>query len=228
MGIEEFGFTRTESKLYMTLLELGPSQAGVLSRKSGLHRRIVYDVLDRLIAKGLVGYITENNKKLFTATNPAELQNILSREQDALSKVLPELLAKYEMPHEKNETLFYTGTSGLRTCFNDQLNSGKEILVLGASADAQEFLNFYFKHYDNERKKRKINVKILTRDVDEFKKIPLSEVRKLPIDTGNSTTNIYGNKVVIVHWNKERPFAIMINQKEIADTYRGIFSLLWR
>ena len=44
---------------------------------------------------------------------------------------------------------------GLKTVFEDQL-SAKEILILGASPKAYEVLQFYFKWYDQARRKKKI------------------------------------------------------------------------
>ena len=51
------GLTENESKVYTALLELGPSHAGIISRKTGLHRRVIYDTIERLIKKGFIGYI---------------------------------------------------------------------------------------------------------------------------------------------------------------------------
>jgi len=47
--LKEAGLTENESKIYLALLEIGPANAGLISRKSGLHRRVVYDSLDMLI-----------------------------------------------------------------------------------------------------------------------------------------------------------------------------------
>ena len=51
--LHHIGLTGTEAKIYLVLLDLGKAQAGVLSRKTGIHRRSIYDALDRLIEKGL-------------------------------------------------------------------------------------------------------------------------------------------------------------------------------
>ena len=60
--LKEAGLTTNESLVYKALLELGPSQAGIISRKTGLHRRTVYDTTERLIQKGIIGYILKNKK----------------------------------------------------------------------------------------------------------------------------------------------------------------------
>jgi len=62
--LNEIGLTENESKIYLALIDLGPSLAGQISRKTGLHRRTVYDSIEMLIKKGLVGYIKNNNRKL--------------------------------------------------------------------------------------------------------------------------------------------------------------------
>ena len=68
--LKEAGLTNNESLIYKALLELGPSLAGQISRKTGLHRRTVYDTAERLIQKGLIGYILKNNRRLFEASSP--------------------------------------------------------------------------------------------------------------------------------------------------------------
>ena len=60
-ALEKAGLTKIESKVYLSLLDLGPSLAGQISKHSGIHRRSVYDALDRLAEKGLISYIVKNN-----------------------------------------------------------------------------------------------------------------------------------------------------------------------
>ena len=60
-----------------------------------------------------------------------------------------------------------------------------------------------------------------------MEKIPLAEVRYLPAGYGSyAATNIYGNKVAIILWT-ENPFAILIEEKKLADGYRSFFKFLW-
>ena len=62
----------------------------------------------------------------------------------------------------------------------------------------------------------------------KLKKIPYAEIRFLPKNYATpAATNIYGNKVAIINWT-ENPLAILINNKEIADSYRKYFEILWK
>jgi len=156
--LRQAGLTENESKVYLALLELGPSLAGNISRKSGLHRRTVYDTTEMLIKKGLIGYILKNNRRLFQASDPKRLLEMLREKENILAPLIQGLSAKYSITKEKEETNFYKGKEGLKTIFEDQLNA-KEILILGASTKAYEILQFYFKWYDKTRKQKKIKAR---------------------------------------------------------------------
>lgn len=230
--LQELGLTESESKVYLALLELGPSLAGTISRKTGIHRRNIYDITERLIQKGLIGYILKNNRRLFEAANPERFKEILDEKQKALEENIGDLKFLYQKTKEKQETNFYTGIEGLKTVFQDQLevnknNKKKEILILGASQSAFEILPFYFKWYDFDRVKKKIKVRIIASERLN-KKIPLSEIKYLPQKYSNPLAiNIYGNKVAIILWKKS-PIAIVIKNSEIADSYRQYFELMWK
>ena len=161
--LNEIGLTENESKIYLALIDLGPSLAGQISRKTGLHRRTVYDSTEMLIKKGLIGYIKSNNRKLFQASNPDKILSIIKEKEEILSPFVNILKEKYNSKKEKEETNFYKGKEGLKTIFEEQLNS-REIMILGASPKAYDILQFYFKWYDKKRKDKKIKIKIITSD----------------------------------------------------------------
>ena len=226
--LKEAGLTDNESKIYIALIELGPALAGQIARKTGLHRRTVYDTTEMLIEKGLIGYIEKNNRKLFQAANPNRLLEIIKEKQNILDPLVINLLEKYNSTKEKEETNFYKGKEGLKTIFEEQLAS-KEILILGASPLAYEILQFYFKWYDKARKEKKIRARIIATDKKlKQSRIPLAEIKYLPEKYSNPVAvNIYKDKTAIILWAKE-PIAILIKNKEIANAYKTYFELMWR
>ncbi len=227
--LKEFGLTKLESKVYMTLLDLGPSLASIITRRSGIHRRSVYDALERLMQKGLVGYITTNNKKYFEVSDPERLIELMKEREDKIKDIMPKLKEKYERTIQKSETLFFRGKNGLKTVFEDQIATKKEILVLGASSLAYDILKYYFHWFDKRRVEKKIKVKLLYNESARNKiKVKLAEIKYLPQEFSNPTAiNIYGDRVAIVHWSKENPFVILIKDQEIAESYRNYFNALW-
>jgi len=230
-ALEDIGLTPAESKIYLAILEIGSCLAGEITKKTGMHRRSIYDALERLIQKGLISYITTNNRKYFEAVDPNILLSLQKEKEHNIKALLPELKLKYNMSKEKQDTTFFKGPQGLKSIFNDQINEKKEILVFGASTDVNTVLKYYLPHYERARKKFKIPVKIIYDDTARSDKIladrQLLKVRFLPSNFKSpASTNIYGDKVAILLWEDE-PLAILIKNKKIADSYRNFFELMW-
>jgi len=224
--LKQAGLTENESKVYLALIDLGPSLAGQISRKTGMHRRTVYDTTEMLIKKGLVGYMLKNNRRLFQASNPQRILEIIKEKENLLTPLISQLSEKFVSTKEKEETNFYKGKEGLKTVFEDQLNA-KEILILGASPKAYEVLQFYFKWYDKKRKEKKIKARIISTS-KSIKRIPLAEIRYLPEKYSNPVSvNIYQDKVAIILW-AQVPLAVVIKNREISEGYKNYFELMWK
>lgn len=230
-ALRTLGLTEVEEKIYLTLLEEGPSLAGHISRKSGIHRRMVYDATERLIKKGLVSYILKNNRRLFEAVDPERLVQLIQEQEAAVKQVLPQLKLSYSLSKEKQETNFFKGHAGVKSVLEDEIREGKELLILAASPVARAMFTAYFHWFDERRKQKKINVKMLadTAHAQEFGSVPLADVKYLPaLGSEHTSTNIYADKVAIFFWSRDKPFVVLIKQKEIADAYRSYFSALWK
>ena len=227
--MQDLGLTKNESTVYLALLDLGPSMAGQIARRTGLHRRTVYDTTEMLIKKGLIGYIVKNNRRLFEASSPQRFLDIVKEKEARIESFLPEMMSEFAKTKEKQETNFYKGKNGLKSVMEDQIETGKEILIIGASPVAYDILKFYFKWFDKRRKENKIKTKIIFNKLEKKPKIPLSDIRYLPQKYSSPlAVNIYGDKVALILWSKENPLAIVIRNEEIADGYRTYFELMWK
>lgn len=226
--IETAGLTRTEAKIYLALLDLGSAMSGTISSKTGIHRRSVYDAIERLIEKGLVSYIEQNNRKYFEPVSPQRLYEILNEKENSLKEILPELIKKYNFKQEKKETVFFRGKLGIKSVFEDQLNS-KEVLIIGATLNHENIIKYYFPFFDKRRLDKKIKLKMLFYEGarKKVKNYKLCQIKYLPNEYESHTTMyIYQHKVAIVLW-AENPFAILISEREIAEGYRKYFNLMW-
>lgn len=227
--LREAGLTENESKVYTALLELGACNAGLITRKSGLHRRVVYDVLDMLAKKGLIGYIIENGRRLYQASNPKRFVEMLDEKKAEIEEVMPRMMELFSKTRESEGTNFYKGKNGLKLVFEDQIETGKEILILGGNENAYEILQFYFKWFDKRRKERGIRTKIIFNKIEKKLNIPLSEIKHLPEKYSSPlAVNIYGDKVALVLWDKENPLAIVVKNKQICEGYKKYFEFMWK
>jgi HTH-type transcriptional regulator, sugar sensing transcriptional regulator len=230
--LQEFGLSNTEAKVYLALLELGKSQAGEITKKSAVNRTNVYDALERLIEKGLVSYVTENNKKAFEAVNPERLQEIVEEKQAKLGKVIQELKTKYSAGKTEEDASIFRGKKGIKSIFEDVLKEKRDLSAYGAESRFKDMFPFYQKHWNDERAKLGIKVKMIYNEkVRKNKKaehLKLLEMKFLP-ETYDfpSMVMVYADRVITVVWLEE-PFGFMIKSKEAVKSNMNFFDILWK
>jgi len=237
--LEELGLTKNEVKVYLVLLELGNTSAGPLIKKIGMHRAAVYDILNILIDKGLVHYVIQANRKYFEAQSPLRLFELinskkqkLNEQETQLKQLIPQLQSQRKLSKEEQEGTIYKGKKGLKSIFEDILKEKKEWFVFGATGQFKEIFHAYFIHFHNKRTKLKIPLKIIFNE--EIKKqkrekeLKLCKIKYLPNSyISPSTTYIYNDKIVIINWSTE-PLAFLMKSKQIANSYRNFFKILWQ
>ncbi len=230
----EIGFSKNESKVYLSLMRLGPSTAGTIAARSNVHRTNVYDALDRLTEKGIVTYIFNGNKKLFEAVNPQQITQILNeRTSQFEANVLPSLLLDYKRSKESNKAHIFEGIGGIRAITNDMLREGKPIVAFGIPRDMAERIRSFVTIFHKRRIEKKIPMKHLY-DADARERIaylntlPYTEAAFIKQEYASpATTTIYGNKVAFYIW-AEPPTSIMIESEKMAAQYRKFFDILWK
>jgi len=90
--LEKLGLNSRESKVYLTLLQLGKAAMQEISEKSSDKRTTVYGVIKSLKEKGLLRVVIGENKILYCAQNPKKMEENLKKRQQTLEKVMPDLL----------------------------------------------------------------------------------------------------------------------------------------
>ena len=75
--LQKLDLSPTAAKVYISLLELGKASADKIAKRAEMYKANVYDALERLAQLGLATHVFEDNKKLFVATNPEKLPQIV-------------------------------------------------------------------------------------------------------------------------------------------------------
>jgi sugar-specific transcriptional regulator TrmB len=235
--LKELGLTGNETKVYMTLLRLGSASVGRITEESGVHRRNVYDSIERLIKRGLVGHVLKGKVKYFEAANPNLLLNILEEERTALdakakgiNSIIPKLLSIHGS-RERENVIIYKGVKGIKTVLEDVLKTKKTNHVIGAHQPPKQIKN-YLANFHKRRVKLGVKDRLIFDKSDAERaralgELPFTEIRISPMKTESKTSiNIYGNRVAILMWSD--PVGIVIENKEVATAFRNYFDLLWR
>jgi len=238
INLEEIGLTEGESRVYLALLKIGSSTIGDIIKEAQVSNSKIYDILDRLNKKGLVGISSINNVRHFEAKNPSAIKELIEKKEKSinqLKKEVPRLqeMFKYAEPVQEAEIL--QGNNGIKSFTEmilSKLEKGDTFYILGAPNEATETLGAYFQEWHERRAKKKINCKILfDYDARERAKLiiktSLTEVRFLPKNIKTPALIDIGKDYVATLIFGERPFCIVVKNKKVFESYLNYFSLLW-
>lgn len=233
--LKQIGLTENEIQVYITLLKIGLSDASTIAEHSGLYRPYAYDTLKRLLEKGLVSFISKDNKKFFNATSPKQLIEMEKEKLEELSKVVPILEKYHNLPKQETNAELYCGKKVLRVIQKDViktlLEKNEESLVIGV--DEKKFMEtdpIIMQQFFNQMKKNNLKEKVLVREGDNY--LPghkeTTTYRFLSKEFFDPTsTFIYGDKVAIIIFG-EPLHGIIIESKILSIAYKKQFKLLWK
>jgi sugar-specific transcriptional regulator TrmB len=235
----ETGLSLNESKVYEALLQTGETTVEKIALKSQVHRRNVYDSLNKLVEKGLASEVFIESQKNYKATNPRRLLELLKEREIKLENILPQLETKYNSIEEKHEAYFYKGTEGFKNYLNDILKTNETVYFIGAKAFwLDPRLQIHLQRFEKERKKQGIKfMHLFDYEIKKEKPEILDLVGKpykfLPKKYSSETAiDIFGDYVVAfvgVSPGKldATPIQFVIKNRRLADGYRKIFQFMW-
>ena len=93
--LQKTGLSLNEARVYEALLNLGEANVNSISIRSKVHRRNVYDSLNKLIEKGLASETFVKGEKLFKPTDPERLKEIIKEKETELETYLPGMKKMY-------------------------------------------------------------------------------------------------------------------------------------
>jgi len=241
--LEKIGLTGNEIKAYLALMDLGASSVGDIIKKSGVASSKVYELLDKLMEKGLVSTHLEANIKYFKAANPQRLKEFLDsrienlkEDEQELKKILPELISRFESQKKEIEIELFKGYKGVRTVFYDmlnELNKGDKFLVIGGGDQptTNENTKLFFEQMHKKRAEKGIILRIIfsesrRKSYKLMRAFKHTIARFLPYGTP-STINIYDDTTILLVMSPS-PAAIRIKDKQITESYRRYFEQMWK
>ncbi len=226
--LENAGLSKGEIEVYLTLLKIGSSRVSKISQDTGRHRTNIYDTLKKLQEKGLASCTIKDNAQFYSASDPDKILSYFTEREKDIRSILPELKSYTSMSRSESVVEIYQGKEGLKLMFEDILKEGKDYLVFEEEGYIQKVLPQYVPQINNRLNDAKIRVKVLTKDPSKISKRSLMKIRSFPhFISFPAATLVYGNKVAILVWD-EPYHAILIRSKQVADSYRNFFNLLWK
>ncbi len=238
-SLKEIGFSDKEGRVYLALLELGRATVLEISKRSKIERTNVYRILDKLLNIPLAQKLTVGKKTEWSALHPRYLKDYIQRQKRVVLEIFPELEAIYNINEEKPKLSYFEGNERLAEVVLQIINETKRGgSILSFSAPGAAFGYFGDKKFSKGmalRISKQITSKIIIpeiKDVPSYKlgmdfknwrEIKLVDREKFPF---RSSFNIWNNKVAIMTV-KSQPMGVLIENKDISDTLRSIFEIVW-
>lgn len=222
--------------MYTALLEIGQTSAGEIIKKTGLHRSVVYETLDKLIARKLVFKLEKQKIAFYQATDPSRLlQNIKSQEEIAM-ELIPKLtnFIDTKLP----EITIYEGLESYRAfwlAFYARVEPGSTDYIAGSIGSYwQELLGIRtIEKILQIQVERKIKWKALMFSKDPiemewFQRSPeLYECRLINKNgPAEGNYNITSEGTVLLHSATE-PMIIEIKNPTLFRVFQNIFDTMW-
>ncbi len=241
-ALEQIGLTKGESKVYLALLELGETTTGAIIQKANISSSKVYEILFKLIEKGLASYTLKEKTKYFQPATPTKLLEYLNNKQQTmyqaeqtLQQLLPTLEAKQKQSQQKQTTATYHGFEGIKTVFYtiiETLQKGEEYYVFTLDEEVTEdTLKTFFRQYHTKRIAKGISVKLLSREENKKtlqKLYPKYKLSKRKFITRAFPTGVFIYKDHVMHFMyTPAPLLFVIQNNQLYQTYKEFFLELW-
>jgi DNA-binding transcriptional regulator GbsR (MarR family) len=236
--LSRIGFSDGEGKVYEVIMGSENASLQYVHEQTGMERRNVYDIINKLVSKGLVTYFTDNKRKIYRATHPKNIlayfdqqQNDIEKKKELFAQGLPELVKQYEASKPEFNARIYRGKEGIKALFNEMLDYKDHYFIGGNWGIVKYAGREWWDLWDRKRVARKIWWHDIITAAFLAKNPPMKkyyEYRVLPEEFGSpNVILIFGDRLVNLFWG-EPLLAFEIENKEISENYLHYFNYLWK
>ncbi|MCA9495631.1 MAG: hypothetical protein KC589_01710 [Nanoarchaeota archaeon] len=235
MNIEifkELGLNEREIHVYINLIKEGELTASKIATFTKINRTTVYLELNNLIEKGLVNSVIKNSKKYFSGVSPEKLLDILEERKRKVEEAITELNLM-KKSQKKAKVQYFEGKEGVKNLYLDAIKENKDICVFGGTGLGFKAFKFYYPQIYRQVKKTNIKGKMIvnsgTKEDFDFYKEYNTQIKYMPKEFSSKvTTIIYANKVALQSLQEDNIYFLLIEDKNLADSYRNTFEFMWQ
>lgn len=240
--LKKIGFSDKTAKVYLSLLQLGPSSVRELAQAVGFNRGTTYDALKWLEEEEIVSFYKKELKQHFVAEPPEKLFSLLHRREEELGRVdkelersIPELEALYHSG-EGRPVARYVDKEELHEILEDVLavceQTEEKMYRIYSAEGLRPYLYEHFSTFSDVRVSKGVAVQVIAigkggelRGLDERKWLPVTD----DIQDEPTYIMIYPGKTAYISLNtKKEPVGVVIENQGVYATQKRIFDELWR
>ncbi|MFB6246492.1 MAG: helix-turn-helix domain-containing protein [Candidatus Pacearchaeota archaeon] len=231
--------SKPERRLLVSLIELGESKAGRLSRRANIATSNLYPILESLIDKGLVNYKIKNNTRIFEPSKSKSIERHYSKTEKELEKEKEELLehiskAKSKQESQNENYKYFEGINGVKSMWdeiNSLLDKNSTIKVHTGRREGYDLLVGFYDQHQKIRKKKQAKEKMIFPKEDKNlakKRTKDKDVKIRFMELENSSEwGTIKDCFFIQYITSRNPKGFLIRDEMIAKTFEQVFDKLW-
>lgn len=234
-----FGLTKNESIVYLSLLRIGNCKVSKLIKEAKFKSGKIYEVLDSLANKGLVSHSIKNNVKHYSAQDPKKIQDYINLQKQKLEdeeenflKQLPALNKINSSEKESCDIKTYEDVEGIRSAlfyFLDQLENNSTIFIHGANDNPNRDILLSWARYDDICKKKNIKTKVIMTSISKegIEQRKTKKNKSYKYLEGTDLSNFMICKNITILFNFDQPNCILIENSAYTSQFKELFNILW-
>lgn len=234
--------SQNEIKIFLTALQHGPAPASIITKRCNLPRHTIYQTIETLRTRGLMGFMIKNNVRYFSAIDPEVLLERYEAEITHAKNTayeITQMLIDAAKTREKKQTPFMAvcmeGKAALKSVYDDILRERQSYYNFSYGLPLFESNPDAYRYFHQKRLHYKMHVKKIMPEPEnpinnpEKVRIQLLEVRYIPQKKFpfKCDIRIYSNKIALIDNNKETPNIILITSTPLTEMFKAIFELSW-
>ncbi|WP_459619038.1 TrmB family transcriptional regulator [Burkholderia sp. 3C] len=229
------GIDGHKADFYLASLELGEATVAAIAQKAGIGRTNAYEVMDRLLATGLVATVQKGARSYVIPQDPIMLLRRVEAQRQAVQEMLPQLRAMHNSAGGKPKVRYFTGIEGIKAVLDEMLDCrSRELRAIMSNSEL-----FRMPGYETiasvvaKRVKSGVSLRVIRcgpadmRDLWRSSKRERRELRFAPaaFDAG-VTTYLYDDTVAFIS-SKAEHYALSIQSAEMTAFQTSLFEVLW-
>src|SRR3989338_1353313 len=244
-NLKEIGLSEGQTAVYSAVLELGTSTLNKIQEKTGIERRNIYDILNKLIEKGLISYTTEKGKRTYQCTHPGKILEEIENKKKALNTLeqqIPDIQRLFNESKPEMRAEVYRGNESIKALLNEIIESKESFWMGGNSFEnykaVPQNLITYWNHWMQKRVEKKhmmydlvsygthlkwlepTKIKVHKENFYKFCQLPKGMYVPMVII-------IFGNKVAQIIWGQQS-FAFVLESEKIRKSFMKYFDHFWK
>ncbi|MEI7960805.1 MAG: helix-turn-helix domain-containing protein [archaeon] len=225
-ALEDFGLSKSEASIYVTLLKLGSATPSEIAQKTNIHRVSIYDILLKLQDKGIVSFAVLGKRKYYEAVKPEQLVILAEEKKKALEEIVPKLSAQMVLAKPANDATIFKDWAGIKSVLLEVTQVKGTVRTFSSGWGLPTINKNFYESWNQRLFENKVKIRFLVSKKHPQKMKSNYEIRYLPDEFSlPSTTMIFEDKVFIIIWTSN--LGILIKSKDVAESYTKYFELLW-